>query len=161
MNCERTAKIRVSDRPRGMRTPRLNPATRQLECIDIVQTKTGFGFRDWFACPSCGKRCGVLYALSHLACKQCHGLHHAVEHEGRFDRALRAAFKHREKFGQRAGGVVAAFPSKPKRTRWHTYFAARRKDEALRNRVFGISAEQLSAKAKREALFDAVKKEVS
>ena len=135
MNCEAVEKIKVTDLPIGARNIRRNPVTGHMQALELTQTKTGFGFRDWFVCPSCGKRCGVLYAQPHFACKQCHGLHHSVEHEGRFDRALRAAFKHRERYGASDGGVVAPFPSKPHRMRWHTYFAARRKDEKLCNRV--------------------------
>ena len=124
-------KIRVTEKPTGARSIRCNPVNGLVEALEIRQTKTGFGFRDWFVCPSCGKRCGVLYARPHFGCKQCHGLHHAVEHEGQFDRALRAAFKHRRKHGLNEGGVIAPFPLKPHRMRWHTYLKARKTDDQL------------------------------
>jgi hypothetical protein len=42
--------------------------------IDIEQTAANFGgFRDWFACPGCNRRCGTLYIRSRVRCRICHG----------------------------------------------------------------------------------------
>ena len=32
------------------------------------------GRRLWFVCPSCGRRCGVVYLAKKVACRKCHSL---------------------------------------------------------------------------------------
>ena len=78
------------------------------------------GKRPWFLCPACGRRCGVMYPY---ACRTCNGLGYKSWVEGKADRALRKAIRHREKFGQTAGGIAVPFPDKPKGMHWATYMA--------------------------------------
>jgi len=84
------------------------------------------GSRAWFLCPTCNRRCAILYPVK---CRLCLGLNYATEHEGKLDRLLRKAVKHRYKHGQLQRGIGVPFPSKPKRMRWHTYFRARKQAE--------------------------------
>ena len=77
------------------------------------------GHRHWFLCPSCGRRCAILYPSR---CRTCVNGRYAVELMTLDDRRLAKAFKLRRKLGQETGGVVSAFPLKPKWMRWHTYF---------------------------------------
>ena len=81
------------------------------------------GSRAWFLCPTCNRRCAILYPVK---CRLCLGLHYASEYEGKLDRLLRKAIKHRAKYAQTKGGVVVQFPIKPERMRWHRYFRARK-----------------------------------
>lgn len=40
------------------------------------------GVRRWFLCPCCGRRCAVMYLVRHRsACRDCHGLAYATQHE--------------------------------------------------------------------------------
>src|SRR5215467_5360124 len=64
------------------------------------------GYRVYFQCPRRGRRCDLLYARPHIACRQCHKLAYASENETRADRALRQLFKIRDLLGQMEGGVI-------------------------------------------------------
>jgi hypothetical protein len=88
------------------------------------------GFRTYFHCPGCDRRCDLLYAGSHLACRFCLNLAFSSENEPKASRALRRLIKVRERLGQVDGGVIAPFPSKPRWGRWPSYLRVRR--EALR-----------------------------
>jgi hypothetical protein len=42
--------------------------------VELTSSKTGFGgVRLWFKCPSCSRRCGVLYRDTggYVACRKC------------------------------------------------------------------------------------------
>lgn len=42
------------------------------EVVPIVKTATRFGgVRHWFACPSCGRRCRIMYGGLHFRCRLC------------------------------------------------------------------------------------------
>ncbi len=49
------------------------------ERVELTRTPCTFGgFRVWFACPSCGTTCAVLYALcGRFRCRKRHHLAHA------------------------------------------------------------------------------------
>lgn len=43
--------------------------------VNVTTTRPFFGgVRNWFSCPRCGRRCGVLYGPDVFACRLCHGL---------------------------------------------------------------------------------------
>src|SRR5262249_31656465 len=79
------------------------------------------GVRSYFLCPTCDRHCDLLYSRQHTACRKCHRLAYASEKEPRSARRLRQMFKRRERLGQMEGGIVAAFPAKPKWWRWPKY----------------------------------------
>lgn len=89
------------------------------------------GFRYWFLCPECARRCAILYIVPELRCRLCTGAHYKSEAFSPKDRRLHAAFKLRKKLGQSHGGIIAPFPQKPKWMRWHTYY--RIKAKAVQN----------------------------
>ncbi len=91
----------------------------------------------WFLCAVCTRRCAILYRSG---CRKCAGLHYAGEHEGRLDRMYRKAFKIRDRLGQASGGLVAPFPEKPKRMRWHTYLRIRKDALELEQRILAAIA---------------------
>jgi hypothetical protein len=91
------------------------------------------GWRAWFCCPGCKRRCRCLYGANTLRCRKCLGLVYASQ-SGRSDwRALRRTDTIRRRLGGTAYGIAAQFPDKPKRMRWRTYSALKRKDVALRS----------------------------
>jgi hypothetical protein len=84
------------------------------------------GFRSYFLCPSCDRRCDLLYSTPHIACRICHRLAFSSENETKTFRRLRQLLKRRERLGQVKGGIVASFPAKPKWWRWPKYLRIRR-----------------------------------
>lgn len=43
--------------------------------VNVTTTRPYYGgVRNWFLCPRCGRRCGVLYGPDLFACRLCHGL---------------------------------------------------------------------------------------
>ena len=55
------------------------------EHVRLMRTPCTFGaFRVWFACPGCGRRCAVLYALAgRFTCRSCHHLAYASTRQRR------------------------------------------------------------------------------
>lgn len=136
MICEAQPKTRVGDVVSG------SESFVVVRGIDVAITRTAChlgGARAWFVCPFCGRRCAVLYPVQ---CRLCLGLHYASEHEGKLDRLLRKAFRHRQRFGQTERGIGVPFPRKPYRMRWHTYLRARRQAQDTENRIARVFAKQ-------------------
>jgi hypothetical protein len=73
-----------------------------LEDVDLVVTHPHFGGeRSWFACPSCGRRCGVLYqpgAGDAWACRRCHRLTYRSAQEAYREERLWLAFERIERY---------------------------------------------------------------
>jgi hypothetical protein len=98
--------------------------------IAIERTPCNYGgTRTWWSCPSCERRCGVLYGPSHdgqFSCRMCLNLGYASDSEDRFDRMERKQRKleaalgvHDNDYrGMRRWTLVA---EKPKRMHWSTY----------------------------------------
>jgi hypothetical protein len=81
--------------------------------IDVEQTNANFGgFRDWFICPGCRRRCGTLYIRSLIRCRICHGLAYLTQTERDVERRLRRIGKRRERLGG-SRWILADFPPKP------------------------------------------------
>lgn len=81
------------------------------------------GKRPWWKCPACARRVAVIYgAGKYFACRNCYGLCYGAQKENSSDRALRKAFKIRERLGDMDGGTFDLFPAKPKGMRWPTYW---------------------------------------
>lgn len=46
--------------------------------IQLSETKTGFGMRKWFHCPSCGGRVAILYLkYNYFKCRKCQELNYS------------------------------------------------------------------------------------
>jgi hypothetical protein len=97
----------------------------KIRLADIERPVFG-GVRTYFHCPYCDRRCDLLYACPHIACRRRHRLAFASENEPRVNRALRRLLKQRERLGQTVDGIVAPFPNKPKWARWPRYLRTRR-----------------------------------
>lgn len=98
------------------------------------------GSRLWFLCPSCERRCAILYPRH---CRICRNGRYRVETMSLEDRLLTKAMKTREGLGQKQGGICVPFPVKPKRMRWHTYLRIRKAALALERRIWRNAASRL------------------
>lgn len=91
---------------------------------DVVMDWTALpsgGKRPWFLCPSCDRRCGVLYSLrSRIICRKCGELSYESQNESIHYRALRKAQKIRVRLGGSAN-MTEPFPSRPRYMHRRTY----------------------------------------
>lgn len=120
MICERMNRIDIR------RLPWPLPDHVQIGHITVHTTTTPChlgGHRYWFLCPACDRRCAILYPY---ACRLCVKGRYACEAESPQDRRIMRALKVRAQLGQTERGLMAPFPSKPKRMRWHTWLRLRR-----------------------------------
>lgn len=122
----------------------LCPNNSALVCgvlVHVTTTPCNFGgTRLWFLCPSCGRRCAILYPV---LCRKCRKGRYLVESMSPQDRLLSKAMKIRDSLGQKKGGVCVPFPPKPKRMRWHTYLRIRKEALALEQRLWRNAAARL------------------
>lgn len=94
---------------------------RQPVALDWTACNYG-GQRPWWRCSHCNRRVAVLYAAGkYFACRHCYGLCYGSQKENAGDRALRQAWKIRERLGQKDGGHMEELPEKPKGMHWDTY----------------------------------------
>lgn len=143
MICENVHSVNIGDMAKGSGycSKLYNAVTGLYERVGMQRTPCHLGgYRQWFTCPKCGERCGVLYARNIYACRKCHGLRYVAELETLQDRAIRKAIKFRKRFGYQGGGIVSPFPAKPKLMRWHTYLGARERDKELCEIAFKFTA---------------------
>ncbi|MBK6321284.1 hypothetical protein [Candidatus Aalborgicola defluviihabitans] len=100
------------------------------------------GARQWFTCPSCGKRVAVLYGPGkYFACRRCCGLGYASQKEGLGDRSSRQADKIRNRLGWQAG-ILNGEGGRPKGMHWATY----RRLKAEYDRLVQISFHDIGLK---------------
>lgn len=124
-------------RVRYRTTPREGSPEDVNELIWIVTTPVHFGgSRHWFECPSCGRRCRVLYGGVRFRCRLCRGAAYEsqYQHPGMTISDIR--WRIRERLDER-GGMTSRllglddFPPKPPRMHWRTY----RRLEALDSKL--------------------------
>lgn len=91
------------------------------EVIPFVETDTNFGGRrQWFLCPTCRRRCRIIYGGSRFRCRRCYRLKYESQYEPPFGRAATRCHKIRERLGY-SGALDEPFPPKPKGMHWKTY----------------------------------------
>ncbi len=119
--------------------PRLNyrarTGTETWEDIDEVipfttTTPHPGGVRFWLTCPSCRRRCRIVYGGRRFRCRKCHGLVYESQHESPVFRAATQMHKLRDRLGQR-GSLEVPFPEKPEGMHWKTYQRLEARDAAL------------------------------
>lgn len=104
------------------------------ELIPFVETQTQFGGRrHWFGCPSCKRRCRIIYGGSHFRCRNCYRLKYESQYEPIFGRAADQRHKLRKRLGQ-VGSLEDPFPTKPKGMHWKTYRRLETRDQDLEQR---------------------------
>lgn len=107
------------------------------EVIPFARTGTNFeGQRLWFLCPSCHRRCRVLYGGRQFRCRCCHRLKYESQYECGISRSTSQRHKLRDRLG-RSGSIDDPFPAKPKGMHWQTYERLEARDRALEERWAG------------------------
>lgn len=99
--------------------------------IRLCHTTPNYGGkRWWFICPAqgCGKRVGVLFLASILACRHCYNMAYSSQNEAEHYRILNKA----QAIHRSLGGSGCCYDplTKPKHMHWETYF--RKLDEMRR-----------------------------
>ncbi len=138
MICDDTAQIDIRKLARFVPTiPDI--VNFEGERIATTWTNTNFGGRrQWFLCPSCDRRCAIIYRLGDgplWCCRICGGGRYRSEHESPKQRRLSRAFKVRKRLGQTAGGIIAPFPPKPERMHPTKYRRIREKAVKLEREI--------------------------
>jgi hypothetical protein len=101
------------------------------ELVPFMETQNGFGgYRRWFRCLGCSRRCRIIYGGSHFRCRRCHALKYQSQYERPFTRATNRAQKLRDRLGK-TDAIDDPFPPRPKGMHWRTY----RRLEALDNKL--------------------------
>lgn len=101
---------------------------RRKQRVDIVWTPCHFGGeRPWMVCQGtsskelCGRRVTRLFCVDSLfACRRCHRLAYASQHQPEDERNAQTAEKIRMRLA-REDDVSDEFPQKPKGMHWRTY----------------------------------------
>jgi hypothetical protein len=98
------------------------------ELIPLVTTPLHLGgCRHWFACPSCGRRCRMLYGGVRFRCRLCRGAVYESQYESHLMSVVAIRWRIRERLEERGSklagllGLDDGFPEKPPRMHWRTY----------------------------------------
>jgi len=87
-------------------------STHQMEAIRLTTTPCHLGgYRNWFLCPRCDRRCEILYAGMPFYCRKCHNLSYESQSESKKDRAYRRARKINRRLD--GDGSIFEVPIKP------------------------------------------------
>lgn len=110
------------------------------EIIRFANTEAQFGGRRlWLECPSCQRRCRIIYGGARFRCRRCYQLKYQSQYEPPFAGASNRAHTIRERLGHR-GGLDDPFPRKPKGMHWKTYRRLETEDDRLQRQwAMGIS----------------------
>jgi hypothetical protein len=99
--------------------------------VDLVSTAMHLGGRrEWFSCPCCGERAGVLYGPE-FACRSCQRLNYPSTRQCLRDRAVTRAVQLRRRLGG-DGSLHEPFPRRPKGMKqktWWRFLAKANRDE--------------------------------
>jgi len=118
-------------------------------------TKTNFGGkRQWFLCPSCDRRCAIVYRIGDgplWQCRVCGNGKYRSEGLSPHNRRIRKAIKLRKSLGQESGGLTGKFPDRPKNMHRKTYDKYVTQAIMLERRILQATVAQLTPHM-REAL---------
>ena len=78
------------------------------------------GQRRWIVCPSCQRRCSVLYGGARFRCRYCHGAVYPSQYERFPQLPWSRCHRVRDRLGGEPG-LSSPFPPKPKGMHWRTY----------------------------------------
>tara|TARA_R100000687_G_scaffold5898_3_gene5594 strand:+ start:155 stop:676 length:522 start_codon:yes stop_codon:yes gene_type:complete len=124
MICDRTAQIDIR---KLAKLVDVIPEVFDLhgERIVTAWTTTNFGGqRQWFLCPSCDRRCAIIYRRGSgplWCCRVCGGGRYLTELKSPKERKLHKALKIRRRLGQKNPGLLLPFPGKPRHMHTETY----------------------------------------
>ena len=85
------------------------------------------GERRWIVCPSCQRRCAVIYGGMHFRCRQCHGAVYPSQYDPFPQLPWSRCHRVRDKLGGESG-FGYGFPPRPKGMHWKTYYRLRDAD---------------------------------
>lgn len=80
------------------------------------------GDRPWFLCPTCGRRCAVLWGRGRFLCRLCQRVAYASQNESASSRAIRRVHEIRRKLEVEAGVPILAI-RRPRYMRFDRYRA--------------------------------------
>ena len=139
MICEQAFKVHIREFGKNLPDHVFVYARR----VQVTTSKCHLGgHRYWFSCPSCSRRCAILYPY---CCRKCVDGRYAKELMTPLSRKIDRAIDLRMRLGQRKGGIVVRFPIKPKWMRWHTYLRLRAKSLVLEQEIWEAEWARLPA----------------
>lgn len=105
------------------------------ERFEIAFTEQPFGGRRrWIVCPSCQRRCRVLYGAAYFRCRQCYRATYPSQYETIRLPGLARVDRIRDRLGGDPG-LLNPFPRKPKGMHWRTYRRLERQDREAGERL--------------------------
>jgi len=138
MICDHTTQIDIRKLPKEAR-PLPEVILFEGERITTTWTDMHFGGRrQWFLCPSCDRRCAVIYKKGKgplWGCRVCLDGRYESEHKSPQARRLQKAFKIRERLGQTEGNLHLPFPERPRQMHHRTYDRIRAEAKALEREI--------------------------
>lgn len=121
-------RLRYTNIRHGERTP-IN------ERFEFSFTAQAFGgVRRWIVCPSCQRRCRVLYGGRHYRCRTCYRATYESQYERIRVPGLASAERVRHRLGAQPG-FIHPFPDKPKGMHWRTYRRLQEQDWAATEKL--------------------------
>ena len=143
MICDQTEQIDIRKLPKAAH-PLPQVIHFEGERIMTTWTATNFGGRrQWFMCPSCDRRCAVIYrrgASPLWGCRVCMGGRYKSEHKSPHERMIHKAEKIRKRLGQTESGLVGRFPEKPRTMHWKTYRRMKAQAEEIEMHVWAAES---------------------
>lgn len=138
MICDRAEQIDIRWLPKEAR-PLPDVIHFDGERITTTWTAMQFGGRrQWFLCPSCDRRCAVIYKIAGgplWGCRLCMVGRYASEHKSPQGRRIQKALKIRKRLGQTEGNLHLPFPEKPRHMHYRTYELIRDEANALEHEI--------------------------
>ena len=120
-------------------------SVRMVQPVYIAWTDCNFGgWRAWFVCPGCQRRCQVLYIWDDVLCRICHGLVYESQTLQKVQRRVIQIGKRRKKVGG-TSDIMSDFPPKPKGMHWSTYEGLWQRDKQELDQHFGEATADLDA----------------
>lgn len=99
------------------------PPVPVKERVYLTYTACNYGGdRPWFVCPSCGRRCAVLWGKGRFLCRLCQRVAYASQNESGSSRAIRRVHEIRAKLRVEGCVPVWSIP-KPRYMRYDRYHA--------------------------------------
>ena len=113
------------------------------DIISFTWTPCNYGGRrQWFQCPGCGRRVGLVYGGRYFRCRHCYDLTYASQQISREDRLIEKEYAIRRSMGG-SNNLFDPFPAKPKNMHWKTYWRLRDTAETAHNRSLLIGIQRL------------------
>ena len=119
------------------------------ETLGVTWTHPNYGGeRPWWTCPSCSRRCAIVYALgvNPFVCRLCSSLTYVTAQSDGFTRAMRKSVERKRRLGWEIG---KPFPTKPKGMHWRTWerlIADYTRAAMVAHVAFGAWADQMNRK---------------